>query len=175
MRTDYSFSFLKGNLITIPIALLFTVAAVVVHELAWPGSLAKRTTSMLVGACVGIAVSMALFVPLTVLGVHLAGAHKHAVSWGFKWRALTLYANLVAAISMGKYRLVLLLPPLVLGLLPILLGLVTGRPGVLIAGVVGLSLATPGLLVIWISRAVKSQTMVQDYAGRIGFKIVESP
>lgn len=105
---------------------------------------------------------------LHVLGHRLYGvrARLGQIKSVFGWPTLAVQA--LEPQSLRSYRLALLLPALVLGLVPLVLGVSLGSRPVLLIGWVGVSMASSDLAVWFHLRHWPGQTLVRDHPGEVG-------
>lgn len=124
-----------------------------------------------------------LFVEAFVLGtvlhevLHGIGHVWGEASWndvifGMHWGALTPFASCQVPTRVQTYRVAVALPALVLGLLPLGAGLVTGYWLATFYGFLMLIAAAGDFLMLWILRVVPVDTWVQDHPKEVGYVIV---
>ncbi|MEJ2012656.1 MAG: metalloprotease family protein [Anaerolineales bacterium] len=97
------------------------------------------------------------------------------VGFGFKLRTLTPYAHLQEPVQARTYRVGILLPLLVLGLPPYLLGIIFGRLAFMIYGLFFILAAGGDLLVLWLLRGLPADTWVEDHPTRAGCWVYRQP
>lgn len=126
-----------------------------------------------------------LFIPIFFLGILLhEGLHGWAwavlgrVGWkgirfGVKWKALMPYTQCLSPIKVWPYRVGLILPSVVTGLVPAILGLVWGLAWLTLAGAYFLGVAVGDLMILWVTRSVPAHMKVLDHPERAGFFILE--
>ena len=130
-------------------------------------------------------IQILLFMPALVLGIPL---HEmiHALGWacfgrvplrrirfGFHARTMTPYAHAVDPMPARAYRLGGVLPALVLGALPYVIGTSLGSLPIAFFGMVYIFAAGGDLLVLWLMRKVDGRVLVQDHPSRVGCTVVE--
>jgi hypothetical protein len=119
-------------------------------------------------------------IPSLVIGVPL---HEliHGLSWayfgrkplkdikfGFQLATLTPYAHSRVPLPARAYRMGALMPAVVLGLLPYVIGLATGTGWFTIFGLLYIFAAGGDLVVYWLIRKVDGETLVEDHPSRAG-------
>lgn len=161
---------IRGVVLLFPVALL----SIGPHFALWglpeaPFPLAPTSALLFVGA----------FVLGTVLheALHGVGYMRGEASWedvqfGMNWKALTPFANCQVPMRVQTYRLAVALPGLVLGILPLGVGLTTGYWLATFYGFLMLVAAAGDLLMLWILRVVPVGTWVQDHPSEVGYVIV---
>jgi hypothetical protein len=131
---------------------------------------------------------------LAGLGLLLLGfvggivAHEffHAVGWitagrlswsdikfGFKVEALTPYAHSKVPMPANAYRLGILLPGIVTGLLPGVVGIALGSYSLTALGAILLGSAGGDLLALWAMRFVPGSAVVRDHPSLVGCEVVD--
>lgn len=173
-KRDISISMLRANLMTlligIPIALaqlsLFVVlrGAIHVNITMWGGML--FSTVLIVSV---VAHELIHGLAWQVFG----GASDASVSYGFQWRTLTPYAHLKGPVEVNTYRIVGLMPGLVLGILPYLLSLVLANVPLLMFSVIHTFAAGGDWLILWSIRKLPPGTRVEDQPSRAGCFVLE--
>ncbi|PRY03996.1 putative zincin peptidase [Pontibacter ummariensis] len=126
-----------------------------------------------------------LFLPLLMLLVFIPGAVLHellhgltwaafcekglrSIQYGVHWAALTPYCHCKEVLPLKPYILGGLMPGLVMGLLPALVGTVMGNPWVFFFGLFFSVAAAGDLLVLWMLRKCRPDDLVQDHPEKIG-------
>lgn len=184
-KLDCSVSLKEANwrslLITLPVVILLGLAYVGRWGIDRPWS----EFAAVFGSFGRLVVSELLLLGLLGLGI-LAHEGIHAVCWvwgskkswqtvqfGFDRRTLTPYVHCREPLPIGVYRLGTLMPGVLTGLLPWLVGLVSGN---LLLALVGLLLiigAGGDLLVLWLTRHVASDGFVEDHPSRAGCYVLQ--
>lgn len=99
---------------------------------------------------------------------YLAGVPWDQIHFGVQWKVLTPYAHSSARMPLNPYRWAIFLPGLVLGLIPAILGIITGS--VLLLGFGAFFTATAGgdFLILWMLREVPAGAQVEDHPTLVG-------
>ena len=97
-----------------------------------------------------------------------------AIKFGFQWQSLTPYAHCPAPMEVGAYRLGSSMPLIVLGILPSLVGILTGIGWSMFFGFIFTLAASGDMLVLWLIRGVKRGQLVQDHPTQVGCYLIES-
>jgi hypothetical protein len=90
-----------------------------------------------------------------------------------KWKILTPYAHCKIPLKASVYRIALLLPAILLGIIPAIIAIIFGISWLLLYGILFTVLAGGDLLIFWIIRKVKSDELVEDHPERCGCFIVD--
>ena len=128
-------------------------------------------------------VSIFLFCGAFVLGVlfheglHGLGHVRGEASWndvqfGMHWKALTPFAQCTVPTRARSYRIAIALPGLVLGVVPVGLGVATGTWLATFYGFLMLVAAAGDFLILWILRGVPAGAWVQDHPQQVGCLVV---
>lgn len=102
--------------------------------------------------------------------------HKplNAIKFGFQWKTLTPYAHCHEPMEVQAYRLGGIMPLLVLGLLPSLIGIGSGNGWLMFFGFLFTMAAGGDLLVLWLIRDVKPGQIVEDHPTQAGCYLIET-
>ncbi len=103
-------------------------------------------------------------------------AHKplNAIKFGFQWKTLTPYAHCREPMEVNAYRLGGVMPLLVLGILPSLIGIFIGNGWIMFFGFLFTIGAGGDMLVLWLIRNVKSGQFVEDHPTQVGCYLIET-
>jgi hypothetical protein len=113
-------------------------------------------------------------------GLHIVGFRWIAkvpfsqLKVGFKWEYLTPYAHCKVPVPARAYRWAVMLPGIILGVLPALIGLSTGTGILTLAGTFLFAAAGGDIAVLWAIRDVQYDAMVLDHPERVGCLILET-
>ncbi len=100
--------------------------------------------------------------------VYHAGIEWKQVRLGIQWKTMTPYFHSKVPISVAKYRVVVLMPLIVMGLLPYTLALLTGNGWLLTFGMAFIITAFGDLLILWMMRNLSPLQSVQDHPSKVG-------
>ncbi|GAB4474494.1 MAG: DUF3267 domain-containing protein [Anaerolineae bacterium] len=154
--------------ITLPVIAVFAVP----HALLWGiGSLLEPLGRLLTYALLlpVLAVSIVIHEGLHGVGFWLFGrAPLRAIAFGMKWEYLTPYAHCRVPIRARGYRIAVLLPGLITGVLPALAGIGTGIGWLTLYGILMTTAALGDVLVCWAIRHVPPQARVVDHPSEAG-------
>lgn len=109
------------------------------------------------------------------LGFWWGGADGSAIEFGFSWEGLAPYAHCDAPLRCAPYRWAVLLPGLVLGGGPLVVGLGVGHWGITGFGAVMLAVAGGDLLILWLLRTVPRRAWVHDHPSQVGALVLGLP
>lgn len=110
-------------------------------------------------------------------GLHGIGYVLGRASWtdlrfGMHWDALTPFARCEVPTRVETYRLAVALPGIVLGAIPVGIGVSTGFWPATFYGFLMLVAAAGDILMLWLLRVVPSGTWVQDHPREVGYVVV---
>ena len=92
---------------------------------------------------------------------------------GIQWDTITPYAHYSKPIRALYYRIALLAPALILGALPIAVGLLFHQGILFIFGLLFLLFSGGDLLILWLIRKVPNKNYVKDHPTRAGCYVYE--
>lgn len=95
-----------------------------------------------------------------------------AVKIGFSWKGLAPYAHCAEPMRASAYRLSIILPGLVLGILPGTLGIVLLSWPLLLWGLLMTIAAGGDLAVLWAIRGVPASAWVRDHPTKAGCQVL---
>lgn len=96
-----------------------------------------------------------------------------AVSFGFSWKGLAPYAHCAAPMRASAYRFAVLLPGLVLGILPGILGVILQSLGLVLWGILMTSAAGGDLAALLAIRQVPGSAWVRDHPSKVGCQVLK--
>ena len=95
------------------------------------------------------------------------------IKFGFQWKTLTPYAHSTEPLEVSAYRVGVMMPGLLMGVFPYLLGIITGNVWIIFFGLFFTLSASGDALVLWSIRKVKSGQLVEDHPTRCGCYVIE--
>ncbi|MCD4796118.1 MAG: DUF3267 domain-containing protein [Candidatus Cloacimonetes bacterium] len=177
-KKDHSISMLKANLYALPVIVLTIILIVLPYCSLWGRANIKDSFA-------SIYATLIVFFLVLILGTCI---HEilHGLSFlifgklslkqikiGFQWKTVTPYAHCKVPITAGVYRIALIMPTLLLGIIPSIIALITGIGWLMIYGVFFTIVGGGDLLVMWIIRKAKHNQLVQDHPYNCGCYIFE--
>jgi len=97
------------------------------------------------------------------------------IKFGIHWSSMIPYASCKQAMLAFAYRLTILLPGFVLGLLPAVLGILLRQPWLTFYGALLFAGAGGDFLVFWLIRSVPNYALVRDHPTKIGCVVITGP
>ncbi|WP_035571001.1 DUF3267 domain-containing protein, partial [Halonatronum saccharophilum] len=95
------------------------------------------------------------------------------LKFGIKYKEAILYTHCIVPVKMKVYRIAILLPGIILGAIPSIVGLFLGNHWLVLYGVIMISGAATDFVVFWKSKEIESQEYVIDHSNKIGFEIIK--
>ncbi len=96
-----------------------------------------------------------------------------AVSFGFSWKGLAPYAHCATPMRASAYRLAVLLPGLVLGVVPGILGIILQSLPLVLWGILMTSAAGGDLAALLAIRQVPGLAWVRDHPSQVGCQVLK--
>ena len=91
-----------------------------------------------------------------------------AIKFGIQITTLTPYAHCKEPMNLGAYRIGTLMPGFTLGILPAMVGIISGNGWIMAFGILFTIAAGGDFLVLWLIRGVDASRMVEDHPTRAG-------
>lgn len=101
----------------------------------------------------------------------VGGAAWSDVQFGFSWQGLAPYAHCRVGMSASAYRTAVILPALILGILPGLLGLIIGSWWLVVYAVMMLIAAGGDVAILIIMRHIAGHRIVYDHPSEVGCQV----
>lgn len=125
----------------------------------------REIIAMLVVGFAGIAVHELIH---GLTAIWYAGIAPGDAKFGFQWKSMTPYFHSKVPIAARKYRVVVLMPLVLMGMIPYIAGMVAGNGWVVAFGVLFIIAAGGDLLILWLMRGLGPERLVQDHPEKIG-------
>jgi hypothetical protein len=171
-KTDASFSLSRASLIAIGLTPIICVVVLGLYCLIWGvASLWEATANFrdLKIILPILFISIAAHEGLHWLGyVGFAHLSWKEVRFGFNWRSLSAYAHSDAQIGIASYRRLVGLPGIILGLIPVIVGIACEAGSLTLYGFLMLIGASGDVAILWRIRHVPPNSLVIDHPDRAG-------
>ncbi|MDR0430807.1 MAG: DUF3267 domain-containing protein [Tannerellaceae bacterium] len=92
-----------------------------------------------------------------------------SIKFGIVWKHVVLYCHCSEFITVWQYRIVLLMPSVILGFIPVILGFVLGNFMVLLFGCTMTMGGLGDFFCIWSLRGFNKNTLIMDHPSKVGF------
>ena len=96
-----------------------------------------------------------------------------SIKFGVKWSYLTPYAHCKEPLKVSQYSIGGALPGIILGILPAILGIITGNTWLIFFGIFFTGAAGGDILVLWKLRNYNDTYTIQDHPTEIGFMVMK--
>ncbi len=173
-KRDLSISMARANIImlfvSIPVCIVQFVLFILSPEVGEVG----RTFNPIL---LVIAVTLGIAGHEVIHGLSwMVFSHKplSAIQFGFQWRTFTPYAHLKEPIEINAYRIGTFMPGFILGIFPYVFGLLIHDGNLFWFGLFHTASAGGDWLVLWLTRNVKSGTLVEDHPTHAGCYALET-
>ncbi len=90
------------------------------------------------------------------------------IKYGIAWKTLTPFAHSKIPMTKNAYQIGAVMPALLLGILPFLLGIISGNIGMAYFGTLFTIMASGDALVLWMIRDVEDNQLIEDHPSRAG-------
>jgi len=179
IETNFTITSLQANLYAIPLAIFIIAALYIPFILIW-------SVTPLMKVLYSPFISLKVFLPVFILLALLYEIiHWLAFRWagkidathlkiGFQWKTLTPYAHCDASMPAYAYRISLILPALLLGIIPSIVALIFGISWLLIYGIIFTIVGGGDFIILWLIRKVKKDQLLQDHPSRCGCKAIDN-
>ncbi|HKJ69871.1 MAG TPA: DUF3267 domain-containing protein, partial [bacterium] len=98
-----------------------------------------------------------------------------AIKFGIHLTALSPYAHCTEPMPVGSYRITVILPGVLLGAVPLMIGMLLGNGPVILFGFLFTLSAGGDALVLWRIRNIPPGTLVRDHPDRAGCVVIREP
>lgn len=186
-KTELSISAAKANVqalaFVVPIMLVYGAA----YLLIWPEQFAAQNLRQLAQTHQ----QLLMLSPVVMLLVFVLGAVMHellhgltwavfcrnglqSIKYGVHWKALTPYCHCKEVLPLRHYVTGGMMPGLVMGLLPAIVGIAMGHFLLFLFGLFFSIAAAGDLLILWMLRHQHSSDLVQDHPDKIGCYVLST-
>lgn len=176
-RRDLSISMAKANLYVLVTTLPPTVVLAAVYVWLWGIEGTDSFTDLAIVYGVGLAlVAFGVVAHEAIHGLswaYFGGKPLSAIKFGFQLKTLTPYAHCKEPMRARAYRIGAVMPGLVMGILPSLVGIATGSGWIMFFGLFFTFAAGGDALVLWLVRNVDAKVLVEDHPTNAGCYVPE--
>ena len=179
-KKDYSVSMLQANIYALLMTAPFLIIFVVVYGLFWGWATMLEQWNMLFNRSGSFLKIYLLFLLIFLVGIVF---HEliHGITWvlvgrknwssikfGFQAATFTAYCHIKEPMLINPYRWGAVMPGIITGFLPALIGIVIGNLAVFLIGLLFVFAAGGDLLILWLIRKVGKSALVEDHPTRAG-------
>jgi len=158
-------SMMRAQVVSVVLVVPFAALSVIPHGYFWGLPDEHLFPLSVLGAFFG---SIIIHEALHGIGYYWAGADRSDIEFGFNWSSLAPYAHCTVPLRANPYRVAVALPGLVLGVLPLGVGLGLGLWWLTVYAFLMLTAAAGDALLLWIMRAVPGPAWTQDHPSKMG-------
>lgn len=175
IKEDLSISLIKANLYAfltpLPFILLFSVNYIYIWGLeSFSKGFIIFSFRFLLVILIGIPIHEIIHWIVLIIGKKSA----KNVKFGFHIKALCPYVSCKEPVAVQLYRIAIIMPGIILGILPSVYGIITGDSLILLWGLVFIFAAGGDLLVLWLIRKVSIDEYVLDHPKKAGCYVIKS-
>jgi len=172
IKKDCSMSMLKANLVLIPFMGVAYTSMLGVIYLVW-GTVDSNgffDSSWFRAFFIGGVVVHEAIHGITWM---IAGkVPSKEIKYGIAWKTLTPFAHSKIPMPKVAYQIGAAMPAILLGILPYLIGLITGSVWVMYFGALFTVMASGDALVLWMIKDVEEDQLIEDHPSRAGCYVV---
>lgn len=178
VRRDATMSMAKANLSTLLIGLPLVIAAVFAYGLIWGGASFQSGFGEIFSRPLTFVLIMAVGIVVHELIHGLAWALAARKPWrafrfGFQLKTFTPYAHCTEPMPAWAYRIGVVMPGLLLGLLPLGAGLLSGVGWLFVFRLLFTLAAGGDALILWLLRGAPATALVEDHPSEAGCVVLE--
>lgn len=177
MSKQHTSSARTGNLFSIVLVLIVVPVMIIAYNLIWNMSfegITERTLPNL--KYVLIIFFLGAIIHELIHGITAAwfdGVGWKNIRFGVQWKSFTPFCHSVLPMSASKYRYVVVMPLIILGIIPYIISLFNGSGWFLTTGIIFTVTAAGDIIILWMMRKLQGTELVQDHPTEIGFLIVD--
>ncbi|MBV6621903.1 MAG: DUF3267 domain-containing protein [Rivularia sp. (in: Bacteria)] len=179
MKKDYSVSMVEANIYAIFAALPFIVILIGLDIYIWKSpnyfselfALEPQYFSLFM-----LAIFIGVIIHELIHGItwqFFSNKKSNAIRYGINWKTMSPYAHCKEPMGIKAYRLGAVMPAIILGFLPAIIGILTGNTFIFIFGLAFILAAGGDILILWLIRNVKAGSLVEDHPKRAGCYVID--
>lgn len=158
----------------LPLSIVLTIVPLIPHVLIWGFQTQFNNRDYLLGFAAFVVLIVAHEAVHALGWMLFGGLSPSNIRFGIAWKTLTPYAHAKAAMPITGYRIGVILPLIVTGIIPVIIGTATNIGWLTGAGAGLVSGAVGDLIVLWVIRGVPASSQVIDHPKNAGCYVVES-
>lgn len=102
-----------------------------------------------------------------------SGKPLRSFKFGIKFKILTPYAHATEDLPIQAYRIGIVMPGLVLGVVPCIAAILCGSSNLMLVGILMTAAAGGDIVMLWVLRHAGSHSLVRDHPDRLGCILIE--
>jgi Putative zincin peptidase len=167
-QVDATLSPVFANVFALLVCGVGFMAFMLPYQLLWEG---PKFAGITLFFWLSVPAGLVIHEGLHGLGFYLGGARRQDVRYGIAWSKFMPYAHCKVPLTARAYRLSVVLPGLVLGLVPALVGLLLGWGTWVVFGWVMIACAGGDAAILWAIRHVPAESRVLDHPTDVGCRV----
>ena len=169
-KRDITISFWKANLYAIISVLPIFIILYFLYSFIWEEQAISFSFPYWLFYLIGVVIHELIH---GLYAMKFSKEGMKSIKFGFAWKTLTPYCHCKEPLTARDYRIVLLSPLIILGIIPVIIGLITGNNGVYGFGLLFILAAGGDLIIFWKLRSENKNTLVLDSPDKCGCIIYE--
>ena len=158
----------------LPLSIVLTIVPLIPHVLRWGLQTAFNPRDYLLGFVAFVLLIVAHEAMHAIGWIVFAGVSPKDIRFGIAWKTLSPYAHSTVAMPASGYRIGVVLPLIVTGILPVIIGTWFNMGWLTVAGAILVSGAVGDLIVLWVIKDIPFSAQVIDHSENAGCYVVES-
>jgi hypothetical protein len=154
-------------------AILLTIVPLIPHVLIWGFQANFNLRDYLLGFAAFVVLIVAHEAVHAIGWMSFAGVSPNNIRFGIAWKTLSPYAHSTVPMPAGGYRIGVILPLIVTGILPVVIGTATNTGWLTVAGAILVSGAVGDLFVLRVIKDIPASARVIDHPQNAGCYVVE--
>ncbi|MEI3894651.1 MULTISPECIES: DUF3267 domain-containing protein [unclassified Bacillus (in: firmicutes)] len=170
-KDDATITVEKANKIMIFFSIIITLFVFFLYRFIW-GVSTWENSMQFVLVCLTSFVSIIIHELLHAIGFNFFGKVNWSdIKFGIVWKSLTPYAHCKKAIGINAYRISILMPIVILGILPTFIGLLIGNGFITILGTFMILGGLGDVLIFYLIYSYDANSIVKDHSEKIGCEV----
>jgi hypothetical protein len=154
-------------------SVVLTVVPLIPHALIWGFQAGSNARDYLLGFAAFVLLIVAHEAVHALGWILFAGVAPKDIRFGIAWKTLSPYAHSTVAMPASGYRVGVILPLIVTGILPVDIGTSKNWGWLTVAGAILVSGAVGDLFVLWVIKNIPASARVIDHPENAGCYVVE--
>jgi hypothetical protein len=168
---DVSISFWRANFIAIISVLPILIILYLLYSFIWEKPAISFNYPYWIFYLIGVVIHELIH---GFFAMKFSKQGLKSIKFGIYWKFLTPYCHCKEPLTVRDYRIVILSPLIILGIIPTIIGLITGHNGIYGFGLLFILAAGGDLIIYWKLRNENRNALALDSPDKIGCIIYES-
>jgi hypothetical protein len=157
----------------LPLSIILTVVPLIPHALKWGITFGFNGPNYLLGFIAFVVLIVAHEAVHALGWIVFAGVPVQKIRFGIAWKTLSPYAHSMVAMPAGGYRIGVILPLIITGIIPVIIGTLTNTGWLTMSGAILVSGAVGDLMVLRVIRTIPGDAMVIDHPQNAGCYVID--